>query len=104
MMNDLSDVIETRTANSSDIPLWLQKPELAIKTIEAGLELGPDLFRAEFILENPHISSYSEFVKVITCMDYWGVDEWPDEVYEFIISHISEVKQWRDASGFSMVI
>ena len=85
--------------HDSDLPSWLHDSDLAKQTVEAGLELGPELFREDLIVGSPHISSFSDYQKVITCVDYWGVDPWPFDVYEFIISHVSEVKNWRDESG-----
>ena len=89
--------------HDSDLPYWLHDSDLAAQTREAGLELGPELFREGLIVGSPHISSFSDFQKVIICVDYWGVHPWPVELYRFIISHISEVKNWRDESGIGIV-
>ena len=87
----------------SDLPSWLHDSDLAKTTVEAGLELHAELFREDLIVDSPHISSFPDFQKVITCVDYWGVDPWPVEVYKFIFSHVSEVKNWRDESGLGIV-
>ena len=36
------------------------------------------------------------------CIDYWGVNSWPDCVYSFILTNETEVLTWRDSTGMSI--
>ena len=92
-------MMSSMSSSIGGMPIWLRKSDLARQTAELGLDLDPDLFRKGLILANPNILTDVDFVNVMICMDYWGVDEWPDEVYEYIIGHVAAAKTWRDEFG-----
>lgn len=47
-----------------------------------------------YIRKTADISRFSDFEEVVGCIDYCGVDSWPDSLYEYVHNHISAVKKW----------
>lgn len=82
-----------------NVPLWLQDSDLFKNSLSMGLSLHSGLFPHECIRECPTINDFSDFVSVLKCVDYWGVEIWPNDIYVFIALHPAEVKVWRDANG-----
>ena len=78
------------------IPLWLQASDLYQSTLESGLILHAESFKnTPYIRADSSISNYSDFVSVMSCVDYWGVYDWPMSIYDFIISHIVVVHRLK---------
>ena len=77
-----SDLVAVNKSNKAelagvewDVPLWLQCSDLYRNTLSMGLNLHCDLFtNSPHIRENSDIYSVSDFVSVMLCVDYWGVD------------------------------
>jgi hypothetical protein len=86
------------------IPNWLQLSELYKESLNMGVEICRDSFSEEsrFIRENSDIASMSDFEEVMQCIDYWGVEFWPDSAYSFIWSNTADVLKWRNASAMSV--
>ena len=80
-----------------DIPECFQNSSL-FRATPNNLNLHCKLFRKELINDNFNVTNMKEFTSVMLRIDYWGVDynSWPYSIYEFIPSHINEVKTWRD--------
>ena len=90
LKSDLVAVTESNEAElaaaEEDVPLWLQCSDLYRNTLSVGLNLYYELFtNSPHIRENPDICSLSDFVSVMLCVDYWGVDysSWPASIYMF---------------------
>lgn len=86
--------------NISDIPLWLQASEFYRNSNDLGLNLSlgafSELTSAALFRDNYNISNINDFAEVMHCVDFWGVDEWPESVFDFIIRNVAEVKLWRN--------
>lgn len=84
------------------VPLWLQASKLYRESLAVGMELNCELFDTRFLRDNFFISSLSDFKEVMQCIDYWGVDCWPDGVYSFIANNIPCVLKWRSTTEMSV--
>ena len=99
-------------AARSRIPYWLTKSELQRHATSLSLTLQPELFHAmphlllpadqmPLVRDNSNINNLADFVSVVRCVDYWGVDydSWPSGIYAFAASNVADVQSWRDDSG-----
>ena len=89
----------TEDTIQTPIPNWLKESDLYDKSLEVGIELHHDSVESRFICETPEIKCMEDFIKVIICVDFWGVYNWPESIFTFMLDHIEDIKSWRDDCG-----
>lgn len=81
------------------VPSWLQASDLFLNSKELEFDFQYELFGSDYIREDTTISSLPDFVHVMRCIDFWGVIDWPESIYGFILEHPGLVYEWKNSSG-----